>query len=228
MQIQVPNVPIAFFDLDETIINEDANSLWLKWRVPRSVLSLPELCIGLYNRHYYKRGRLTERKMFLYFQARTMGLSGDAYRRMARRFFHEKGRHHVYAGALEMIDAHRDRGIHTVIITGQDNFITEPFYDRLGVDGFISNRRIERGRRLGGFHTPNCYGAGKITLAGDYARTRGCALRECSFFTDSISDLPLMREVGHPVAVNPDPELRSIAENAKWRICSFDTVVSLN
>ena len=53
-----------------------------------------------------------------------------------------------------------------------------------------------------------CYGSGKLDYAEAFARSRGVSLGECVFYTDSISDLPVLERVGRPVVVNPDGRLR--------------------
>ena len=54
---------------------------------------------------------------------------------------------------------------------------------------------------------PLCYGAGKIERALRLAASLGFALDEATFYTDSLTDLPLLERVREPVAVNPDPRL---------------------
>ncbi|HET9671266.1 MAG TPA: haloacid dehalogenase-like hydrolase, partial [Actinomycetota bacterium] len=55
----------------------------------------------------------------------------------------------------------------------------------------------------------------RLDLAGSYA------------YTDSITDLPMLEAVGHPVAVNPDKELRRTAEERGWQIRDFHRPVRL-
>jgi phosphoserine phosphatase len=57
-----------------------------------------------------------------------------------------------------------------------------------------------------------------VERAERLAREHGFRLADAVFYTDSVSDLPLMERVAEPVAVNPDPRLRRIAERRRWRI----------
>lgn len=219
----IPKAPIAFLDLDETLVNKDTNSLWLEWRIKKKkdYRGILELLIGLHNASYYRRGELTSAKMNVYFWARTLGMSSDAYSAMADAFFNEKGIHHIYPEAIDLIDQLKGAGGHIVMITGQDDFIAHPFHAYFGMDDCISNRRIIKNKRFIGFESPNCYAEGKISLAGQYAAAKGHALRDCAFFTDSISDLPLLTQVKYPVAVNPDPLLYTKAVESAWQIMRF-------
>jgi phosphoserine phosphatase len=53
------------------------------------------------------------------------------------------------------------------------------------------------------------------------AEREGLDLAQCSAYSDSINDVPMLSEVGFPVAVNPDPELREHARTLDWRIRDF-------
>jgi len=219
--LKINNVPIAFFDLDETLTSKDTNSLWMEWRKRRDFKVILEFIVGLHNVYYYKRGRLTPRKINLYYRARTLGMNPSVYLKKSSYFFNEYGRHYLYSDAVKLIEAHRNKRIHTVIITAQDNIISENFYEFLKADGLVSNTWIINNNRYNGFKDPNCYGDGKIILAREYAERRNIRLEDCSFYSDSISDLPLLKEVKYPNVINPGKELLQIAENLKWDVHNF-------
>lgn len=219
----IPSAPIVFFDLDETLVNQDTNSLWLEWRLKhkKDIKGILELLIGLHNSSYYKKGKLTSNKMNTYFWARTLGISSDDYSEMSNNFFKEKGIHHIYPEAIKLVDYLKEKCGHIVMITGQDNYITYPFYKYFNMHDYISNKRIIKNNKFIGFESPNCYAEGKISLAQNYADGKGYDLKECAFFTDSISDLPLLKNVKYPVAVNPDGELYKKAVELNWPIINF-------
>ena len=79
----------------------------------------------------------------------------------------------------------------------------------------------EDGRLTGAIEPPACYGTGKVVWARRFAAEHGVDLGASYFYTDSISDLPLLEQVGHPVAVNPDPRLRRLATRRGWPIQMF-------
>ena len=221
MSFRIPDVKVAFFDLDDTLTRKDTNTLWLEWRMRRDPRGIPELLVAFHNGYYFRKGRLTDSMMNLYFQARTVGLNAESYRRMSERFFEDRGREHIYPQSLDLIKAHKRRNIRTVIITGQDDFLASPFFRFIEADDLISNKRIISGNKFAGFEKPNCYAEGKIILAGKYLEKINVKLEDCAFYSDSISDLPLLRKVRHPFAVNPDPALAKIADDMKWEIYNF-------
>jgi phosphoserine phosphatase len=69
---------------------------------------------------------------------------------------------------------------------------------------------------------PFTYREGKADAIRQLAAERGIDLAESFAYSDSESDLPMLRTVGHPVAVNPDAELQRVARAEGWRIMRFD------
>ena len=55
----------------------------------------------------------------------------------------------------------------------------------------------------------------------EIARWDGLDLSQCYAYSDSASDLPMLRAVGHPVAVNPDGKLERHARANGWPIVIF-------
>ncbi len=76
----------------------------------------------------------------------------------------------------------------------------------------------EAGRFTGRVVDPICYGAGKVALAETWANEHDVDLGESAFYTDSISDLPMLERVKEPVVINPDPRLRLLAWRRGWRV----------
>ena len=93
----------------------------------------------------------------------------------------------------------------------------------LGFPGqFVCTHLVsEDGRLTGEVMPPVCYGPGKVVWGERFAAEHGVDLSASYFYTDSISDLPLLERVGQPVAVNPDPRLRRLARKRGWPIESF-------
>ncbi len=219
--LTVPQVPIAFFDLDHTILNRDINSNWIRWRIKYTWNGLLEGVIGLRNYVYYKRGKLSERSINWYYWARTLGVSADKYQKLVSDFFHEQGKYHIAPESVQLIESHKQIGSNVVLITAQDDYIASHFFYYLNMDNYISNIRMVKDNKFVGMETPNCYGQGKIELARNYARQLEVDLADCAFYSDSISDLPLLQEVKYPVAINPDFWLEEKALESNWQIYKF-------
>jgi Haloacid Dehalogenase superfamily, subfamily IB, phosphoserine phosphatase-like len=217
----IPMVPIAFIDLDDTLVHKNTNTLWIEWRLKKDPRAVLELLIALNNKRYMDKGILKANQINIYYHMRTIGLNLDSYNKTIDQYFDEKGRGNIYPDSYSLIAKHKDLHIKTVLITGQEELIACRFKDHLGIDDLISNQRIIENKKLGRFKEPNCYGEGKIELANRYLSTSGYKLDQCSFYTDSISDLPLLEKVKYPVIINPDKELESIARDRNWPIYEF-------
>jgi phosphoserine phosphatase len=95
----------------------------------------------------------------------------------------------------------------------------------LGFDGAAGSRlEVRDGVYTGGFDGPFCYREGKPIRMRELAEARGLDLGESWAYSDSGSDLPMLRAVGHPVAVNPDRELAMIARAHGWEVMRFETL----
>src|SRR5690606_39557681 len=81
--------------------------------------------------------------------------------------------------------------------------------------------------RYAGHRAFYAYGLGKAEAIRAMADRVGIDLAESFAYSDSITDLPMLEAVGHPVAVNPDRELRAIAEERDWQILHFEREVEV-
>ena len=92
----------------------------------------------------------------------------------------------------------------------------------LGLDDFLCTRfAVRDGVFTGEVDGTLCYGPGKLVQATEYTRARGVQLEDCSFYTDSYSDLPVLEAVGTPIAAHPDPRLLRHAKKSDWSIVDW-------
>ncbi len=122
----------------------------------------------------------------------------------------------------KLINLHHEAGRDTWIVSASPHEIVEPLARSLGMTGAIGTRgRVVAGHYTGELDGPFVYGAGKVDAIEKLAADRGYDLERSYAYSDSISDLPMMEAVGHPVAVNPDSELDSIAHERGWPVVIF-------
>ena len=126
------------------------------------------------------------------------------------------------AAGRNRIDLHRRRGDHPVIITATNSFVTGPIAEAFGVADLIATEPESiDGRYTGRVAGTPCFQHGKIERLHDWLQTSGMNMEGSWFYSDSHNDLPLLEAVTHPVAVDPDPQLRGIATQRGWQITSF-------
>jgi len=122
----------------------------------------------------------------------------------------------------KLLQMHHDAGRETWIVSASPQSIVEPLAIALGMDGAIGTRgRIENGHYTAELEGPFVYGDGKAEAIRMLADERGYDLERSYAYSDSISDMPMLGVVGHPVAVNPDGELERVAYERGWPIVIF-------
>lgn len=210
---------IAFFDVDKTVLSRNSAALWVRRERRLGNLSLPQALRGVFWAALYELG-LIHADDLIRDAART--LEGRAERDVVERtlaFWREEVAGLIRPGAIAAIAGHRARGDRCWLLTSTSCYLSEPVVDALRLDGYLANRFVvEQGLFTGEMVDPICFGAGKRAHAEACAAEAGVSLADCWFYTDSLSDLPALLAVGHPVAVNPDPRLRREARRRGWPI----------
>src|SRR3954469_20582798 len=129
----------------------------------------------------------------------------------------------VYPQMLDVAYRHQDAGRPVYIVTAASHEIAELLAHVLVFDGGIGARsEVHDGVYTGRPDGPFTYREGKAEAIRQVAAHEGIDLAESWAYSDSESDLPMLRVVGHPVAVNPDAELARVAGEEGWEIMRFD------
>jgi HAD superfamily hydrolase (TIGR01490 family) len=122
----------------------------------------------------------------------------------------------------KLIAMHHEGERDTWIVSASPHSLVEPLAVSLGMTGAIGTKgEIVDGTYTGRLEGPFVYGAGKVEAIGKLASERGYDMALCYAYSDSVSDLPMMEYVGHPVAVNPDSDLLSISRERGWPVVTF-------
>ena len=160
------------------------------------------------------------------------GQSEDLHEANTRRWVAEQLVNYVAEEGRHWVESHRRLGHRVALITASPWYTADPLARALGMapeDVLATRFEVHNGRFTGRMLEPMLYGAGKLSAAASYARHHWLNLAASFLSTDSISALPLLDNVGHPVAVNPDPSLRRLAETkgfSKHRFyCSAGVVI---
>jgi HAD superfamily hydrolase (TIGR01490 family) len=217
-------VAIAFFDLDLTLLAANSGKLWVRRELALGQLSkrtalqaalwLAQYQLGLGGLALVSRAISTTEGMI---EAELMARTHSFYEGQVRKLFRP--------GAIEALSSHRASGDRVVLLTASSHFLAEKVSAELKLDATLCNRMEvdRRGLLTGRTVGPICYGEGKLVHAQQEADAQAVRLRDCAFYTDSFSDLPVLEAVGVPVAVNPDPRLRRRASKRGWRIVDWGT-----
>ncbi len=214
---------LALFDLDNTLLAGDSDYLWGQFMVERGLVDGPRYASE--NRRYYeayKAGTLDIRE-FLRFSLRPLRDNDpDVLKNWRRQFVAEKIIPIIPAASHELLRLHRARGDELLIITATNRFVTEPIAAELGVAHLLAtDPEIVDGRYTGEISGTPCFQSGKVERLGEWLAQRGTSYAERWFYSDSHNDLPLLEQVEHPVAVDPDDLLQERALARGWPVVSL-------
>ena len=212
----------AFFDMDKTLLSENSASLYMRYRYDRGEIDNVELLKGIGAYLQYKVGLLDIRSwtktMMLQFKGqRAVDLEAEA-----RAWVAEAVVGTVYPEADRIVREHRERGHVVAIVSGATRFVAQPIAEHLGIEHLLYTRLEEEdGVFTGRVIEPICFEEGKIYWLQQFIEEHRIDLAKSWFYTDSITDVPLMDIVGHPVATNPDPLLYRTAVRRRWPVRFF-------
>lgn len=213
---------IAFFDLDRTVLSVNSGTLWVKSEMRLGFISWTQALRAYGWIAAYQLGFARMEKALLLSIATLEGVLEEQVVARTQAFYLREVRDRVRPGALSALRRHREEGDRRVLLTSSSNYLSQSVSAQLELDDYLCNRfEVAGGRYTGRPLGSLCYGAGKVEHARAYAQARGIALSACAFYTDSVSDLPMLEAVGRPVAVHPDPALRRIARSRGWEIADW-------
>jgi HAD superfamily hydrolase (TIGR01490 family) len=215
----------AFFDLDKTLMEGSSAFQFGRAAYQSGLMSRRQLARDVWaNVHFRLAGTTDEKSDAL--RTRVLdSLSGQRVRDLERLAPQVLAGilPRVYPEMLQVAYEHQDAGRPVFIVTAASHELAEMLAHVLRFDGGIGTRaEIKDGVYTGRPDGPFVYRDGKPTAMRELADELEIDLGESYAYSDSESDLPMMRAVGHPVAVNPDGPLEAVAREEGWQIVRFD------
>jgi len=217
---------LALFDLDNTLLAGDSDYEWAQFLIERGVLDRERY--EAQNDEFfrqYQAGTLDIHE-FLDFQlaplARHPRAQLDAWHAA---FMDAKVRPMIGRRARALVAKHRDAGALCTIVTATNSFVTAPIAREFGVAHLVATEpEIRAGSFTGKVAGIPCFRDGKVTRIEQWLAGIGQPLASFQgswFYSDSHNDLPLLEWVTRPVAVDPDEQLRRVAESRGWPVLSL-------
>lgn len=209
----------ALFDMDKTLIRVNSARLFTKYRRDRGEVGALEVARVSWWLLRYWLGNLDANSIATKALVDYRGFKESDMIAMCDEWFSSHVKKHITDTARRAVERHRDLGDVLIIASSATAYVTRPLSQELAMHEVVcSELMIEDGRLTGEVESPICYGQGKLDRVAQRLAHLGLALDEATFYTDSITDLPLMAAVGTAVAVNPDLRLRAEAKRRGWRI----------
>ncbi len=212
----------ALFDMDKTLISENSGTLYMKYRYQRGEVTGWEVLQGLGAYLRYKAGLLDITAWTKNMMVQFKGQAERTLTREANRWCREMVVQTIYPEAEALVREHQAAGHVVAIVSGASKFVVKPLAERLGIKHYLYTRlEVEAGRFTGRVIEPICFEEGKIYWLQQFIEEQGIDLAKSWFYTDSVTDLPLLNLVGHPVVTNPDPFLYREAVRRCWPVRFF-------
>ena len=214
-------MPIAFFDMDKTLLKVSSGTEYVKWFALRGNVSLRELWDTLRISIAYKRGVMDFPDAMARMGHRIKNGSVEATHQLSQQFFESKLRPAVAPIAVARLRKHQEDGDMVYMLTASTQFVAEPVARYLDIPYRCTVLETDGDCITGAISGEPCFGTGKIHWARSVCDEQHASLTDAFFYTDSINDLPLLEHVGHPVAVNPDRKLKRQAKLRNWPVAQF-------
>ena len=224
------SVEAAFFDLDRTLISTSSSLALSRPLYRAGLVTRAQLLRGAYGQLAYVLLGADERRMERMrdrMLALSRGWDRGEVEELVRDVVVDLVDPFVYQEGLDLIAEHLAAGRRAFIVSSSPEEIVRPLAAHLGIADVLATRaRIVDGRYTGelAFY---CAGPNKAEAMREVAARDGIDLGASYAYSDSIADLPMLRAVGHPVAVNPDRDLRREAEASDWPVLAFERPVRL-
>jgi HAD superfamily hydrolase (TIGR01490 family) len=216
----------AFFDLDKTLMAGSSGMQFARVAARHGIVRRRQLASwGFEHLRYRLRGTTDERTGEVLRAARELitGVPAVTIERMGPEVL-AAVLPRIYPQMLDEVHAHQDAGRPAFIVSAAGNDVVESLAGVLGFEGGIGTRyEVDAdGGFTGRLDGPFVYGEGKVEAMQAFADQHGIDLEASYAYSDSLSDLPMLRAVGHPVAVNPDPPLAELARAEGWQTLRFE------
>ncbi len=214
---------LAIFDLDNTLIGGDSDTSWGDFLCRKGFVD-PEEHTRRHEEYYqdYLNGTL-DIMDFLRFQLEILTRHDvDILHTLRDEYISEMIKPIVLPKAKELVEQHRNQGHQLLIVTATNRFITEPIAQLFGIDELIATEpEMINGRYTGNVAGTPSFAEGKVIRLEEWLADRDHSLEGSWFYSDSHNDLPLLKKVENPIAVDPDEKLKEEAEKRGWKVMSL-------
>ncbi|MBI5503590.1 MAG: HAD family hydrolase [Deltaproteobacteria bacterium] len=209
----------AFFDVDGTLLRVHSGSLYVADLRRRGLLSRGDHLRFLWLALTYRIGFLSMKRLGEVAGRFLRGRPESEVLEHCRQWYEADVRAQVSDSVVALLRGHVGQGHTVALLTAGTRYVSDLLAADLGIEHVIATElEIKDGIFTGGAHLPLCYGSGKIARAEMFARAHGLDLDRSYFYSDSISDLPMLLRVGEPRVVRPDARLRRQARQRGWGI----------
>ena len=212
-------MPLAIFDLDNTLIGGDSDYLWGEFLCDEGIITDRESFQKM-NDYFYHQYEIGELDIYAWAEFSFKVLSKhsfDKLNQLRKDFMETKIRPIFLEKAQNCIDNHKKNGDSVLVITASNTFVTKPIVEMYGIEHLLATEpEFVSGRFTGKVSGIPCFQSGKIDNLMPWLEKNNENLIGSYFYSDSHNDLPLLELVDNPVAINGDPILMAAASENGW------------
>jgi HAD superfamily hydrolase (TIGR01490 family) len=218
----------AFFDVDNTMMRGASIYYFARGLAARHFFSARDLAAFAWQQTKFRVGGREDHGDMT--QARESALAFVAGKevaeivRHAEEIYDDLMAERIWSGTRALAELHLGAGQRVWLVTAAPIELAAIIARRLGLTGALGTvSEIEDGKYTGRLVGEPLHGPAKAAAVAALAERDGLDLAACAAYSDSINDLPMLRLVGRPVAVNPDSSLKSHARAEGWEVRDFRT-----
>ena len=217
--IDKPAAYNVFIDLDKTILSQNSGTILVKKAHSAGIMRTRDLLMGLYMSILYKMEWRDTRKIINAMAMWMKGHSEEEFSKFAASIVQDYLIDLIRPEMKEHISNHRSEGGRIVMLSAALSYICDPIGEYLGMDQIISSHlEVKDGLFTGKPIGRLCFGVEKLKSLRMYCTEHPCELSNDYYYADSISDLHVLKVVGHPVCVDPDKRLANYAKRHNWQV----------
>jgi HAD superfamily hydrolase (TIGR01490 family) len=213
---------ICFFDMDKTLISGNSGVSFMRYCLRRGRTTRWKVLKSMVDYLRYRFDLLDMEKTYRDSLRDLIGVWEKDLVQFCQEWFEDVVRDLIYPQARDLVKKHLDRGEKVVVISNATTYAVAPLAQHLRIPHILATRlEVEGGAFTGNYIQPLCFRQGKVFWGEKLAAELEADIGQSTFYTDSITDLPLLQRVRNPRIVNPDPRLRSLAKKRGWLILNF-------
>lgn len=213
---------IAFFDVDYTILDGSSGYYTTLRLIKHGIIKKRRMIQAAY---YLAAGQLFNQDIKKIYQIAINDMAGSTIERIleiGRECFENDIKPRLLIEAIARVKEHQEKGDHVVLLTAGPYMTIKILQDFLGIhEAYTMGPEVVDGILINKLRAPICHGEGKVHFAKLSSQKHNIPLSQCSFYSDHITDLPLLEQVGNPCVVNPERKLKRAAKSRGWNIHRF-------
>jgi len=213
---------IAFFDLDQTLTHSISGRALARGAYRQGLMSRRELLNAIFLSIAFRLKLKDQLKIIDRMVSWVRGIPEKTIAELCYKVFNQELLPSVYSEAITELGIHKSKNAKVVILSSALSIICQEMAKNLNFDAILCSELEVKDGYMTGFPVGHlCFGPEKAVRLKEYCKINNSSPSDAWYYGDSISDLPALLSVGHPVCVNPDYKLKKTAIKRDWKIVNW-------